>query len=154
MYRYIPVRTSVKFSYCLIRCCTGTYWYVPVCTILPNPVQVYRIPDDTMIQGISMDIIVPWICRSATVTECIYTVYPWIIYHVYRPCIYLVYPWIHMVYHLTYIHGIYVVYPSPWIFLAFYNQISRPPGQCCWSHSMRTRVWVIKSVLFHAPRWK
>ncbi len=61
-----------------------------------------------------------------------------------------------MVYHLTYIlvHGIYVVYPSPWIFLAFYNQISRPPGPCCWSHSMRTRVWVIKNVLFHAPPWQ
>ena len=29
-----------------------------------------------------------------------------------------------MAYHSTYIHGIYVVYP--WIFLAFYNQISRP----------------------------
>jgi hypothetical protein len=46
MYWYIPVRTTVKFSYCLIQCCTGTYWYVPVCTILPNPVQAYRIPDD------------------------------------------------------------------------------------------------------------
>ena len=46
MYRYIPVHTTVKFSYCLIPCCTGTYWYVPVCTILPYPVQVgSRIPD-------------------------------------------------------------------------------------------------------------
>jgi hypothetical protein len=27
-------------------------------------------------------------------------------------------------------------------------------GPCCWSHSMRTRVWVIKSVLFHAPPWQ
>jgi hypothetical protein len=27
-------------------------------------------------------------------------------------------------------------------------------GQCCWSHSMRTRVWVIKSVLFHALPWQ
>jgi hypothetical protein len=25
---------------------------------------------------------------------------------------------------------------------------------CCWSHSMRTRVWVIKSFLFHAPPWQ
>ncbi len=27
-------------------------------------------------------------------------------------------------------------------------------GPCCWSHSMRTRVWVTKSVLFHAPPWQ
>ncbi len=27
-------------------------------------------------------------------------------------------------------------------------------GPCCWSHSMRTRVWVIDSVLFHAPPWQ
>ncbi len=27
-------------------------------------------------------------------------------------------------------------------------------GPHCWSHSMRTRVWVIKSVLFHAPPWQ
>ncbi len=29
-------------------------------------------------------------------------------------------------------------------------------GPCCcqWSHSMRTRVWVIKNVLFHAPPWQ
>ncbi len=27
-------------------------------------------------------------------------------------------------------------------------------GPCFWSHSMRTRVWVIKSVLFHAPPWR
>ncbi len=25
---------------------------------------------------------------------------------------------------------------------------------CCWSHSMSTRVWVIKSVLFHVPQWQ
>ncbi len=27
---------------------------------------------------------------------------------------------------------------------------------CCWSHSMHTlaRVWVIKSILFHAPPWQ
>ncbi len=25
---------------------TGTYWYIPVHTILPDPVQVYRIPDE------------------------------------------------------------------------------------------------------------
>jgi hypothetical protein len=45
MYQYIPVRMTVRFSYCLIPYCTCTYWYVPVCTNLPNPVQVYRIPD-------------------------------------------------------------------------------------------------------------
>jgi hypothetical protein len=27
-------------------------------------------------------------------------------------------------------------------------------GLCCWSHPMRTCVWVIKSVLFHAPPWQ
>ncbi len=27
-------------------------------------------------------------------------------------------------------------------------------GQCCWSHSMRTRVWVIKSALFRVPPWQ
>ncbi len=27
-------------------------------------------------------------------------------------------------------------------------------GPCCWFHSMGTRVWVIKSVLFHAPPWQ
>ncbi len=27
-------------------------------------------------------------------------------------------------------------------------------GQCCWSHSMRTRVLVIKIELFHAPPWQ
>ena len=27
-------------------------------------------------------------------------------------------------------------------------------GPCCWPHSLRTRVWVIKSVLFHAPPWQ
>jgi hypothetical protein len=25
---------------------------------------------------------------------------------------------------------------------------------CCWSYSMTTRLWVIKSVLFHAPPWQ
>jgi hypothetical protein len=48
----------VRFSYCLIPCCTGTYWYVPVCTDLPNPVQVYRtrIPDDHIVPDIGFNI--------------------------------------------------------------------------------------------------
>ena len=27
-------------------------------------------------------------------------------------------------------------------------------GPCCWSQSIRTRLWVIKSVLLHAPPWQ
>ncbi len=27
-------------------------------------------------------------------------------------------------------------------------------GPCCWSNSMRTRVWVIKSVSLHLPPWQ
>jgi hypothetical protein len=27
-------------------------------------------------------------------------------------------------------------------------------SQYCWSHSMPTRVWVIKSTLFHTPLWQ
>ncbi len=34
---------TVLYWYVLV--CTGTYWYVLVRTILPNPVQGYRIPD-------------------------------------------------------------------------------------------------------------
>ncbi len=58
----------------------------------------------------------------------------------------MVYQLISIVYHLMYIHGIYVVYP--WIFLAI-PTLLKPDfaaGLCCWSHSMRTREWVIKSV--------
>ncbi len=29
-----------------------------------------------------------------------------------------------------------------------------PACLCCCSHSMRTQVWVIKSVLFHVPPWQ
>ena len=46
MYRYILLRTNMEFLYCPVPSRTGTYWYVPVRTILPNPVQGYRIPDD------------------------------------------------------------------------------------------------------------
>ena len=45
MYRYILLRTNMEFLYCPVPSRTGTYWYVPVHTILPNPVQGYRIPD-------------------------------------------------------------------------------------------------------------
>ena len=51
MYRYILLRTNMEFLYCPVPSRTGTYWYVPVRTILPNPVQGYRIPDDTHIYG-------------------------------------------------------------------------------------------------------
>ena len=47
MYRYILLRTNMEFLYCPVPSRTGTYWYVPVRTILPNPVQGYRIPDAT-----------------------------------------------------------------------------------------------------------
>ncbi len=66
MYQYIQARTTVKFSYCLVPCCTGTCWYVPVCTDLPNPVQVYRIPDDYI--HYILDHLdsghLPWRCRT------------------------------------------------------------------------------------------
>jgi hypothetical protein len=80
-------------------------------------------------------------------------VYPRIC-HVYPHSIYMVYPWIYMVYHSMYIHGMYVVYP--WIFLNIPSFLKPDfaAGQCCWSHLMRTRVWVIKSVLFRAPPWQ
>jgi hypothetical protein len=46
MYLYV-LRLS-KFQeilYWYVPVCTGMYWCVPVHTILPDPVQVYRIPD-------------------------------------------------------------------------------------------------------------
>ncbi len=53
-----------------------------------------------------------------------------------------------------YIHGIYTAYL--WIFLDIPSFLNFAGGACCWSHwhSMRTRVWVIKSNLFHAPPWQ
>ncbi len=45
MYWYIPVCTNWEFLYWPVPSCTGTYWYIPVRTIFPNPVQGYRIPD-------------------------------------------------------------------------------------------------------------
>ena len=49
MYRYILLRTNMEFLYCPVPSRTGTYWYVPVRTILPNPVQGYRIPDENVV---------------------------------------------------------------------------------------------------------
>jgi hypothetical protein len=46
MYWYIPVCTNLEFLYWPVLSCTGTYWYIPVRTISPNPVQGYRIPDE------------------------------------------------------------------------------------------------------------
>ena len=51
MYRYILLRTNMEFLYCPVPSRTGTYWYVPVRTILPNPVQGYRIPDDDIVDN-------------------------------------------------------------------------------------------------------
>jgi hypothetical protein len=71
--------------------------------------------------------------------------------------------YIHPVY-IWYIHGypwyilcrIYMVYL--WISLDIPSFLTRKTdfsaGPCCWSHSMRTRLWVIKSVSYHAPPWQ
>jgi hypothetical protein len=72
----------------------------------------------------------------------------------YRPSIYMVYAWKYMVYHLMYMHGIYVVYRGISIDIPNFLKPDFAAGACCWSHSMRTRVWVIKSVLFHAQPWQ
>jgi len=45
MYLYVLVRTFQGILYWHVPVCTGMYRYVPVHTILPDPVQVYRIPD-------------------------------------------------------------------------------------------------------------
>ncbi len=57
------------------------------------------------------------------------------------------------------IHGIsFDVYP--WYIRGISMDIPRflnpdfSAGPCCGSHSMRTQVWVIKSVSFHAPPWQ
>ncbi len=72
----------------------------------------------------------------------------------YQPSIYMVYPWIYMVYHLMYMHGIHVVYRGISIGISSFLKPDFAAGPCCWSHSMSTRVWGIKSVLFHAPPWQ
>jgi hypothetical protein len=47
MYLYVLVRTfqEILYWYVSVSVCTGMYRYVPVHTLLPDPVQVYRIPD-------------------------------------------------------------------------------------------------------------
>ncbi len=93
------------------------------------------------IHGISLDI------------PCISTKYIHGI-HGYPQSIYMVYPWIYMVHHWMYIYGIYVVYCGISMDIPSLLNPDFAAGQCCWSHSLRTRVWVIKSVLFHAPPWQ
>ena len=46
IYLYVLVRTFQGILYWNVPVCTCMYRYVPVHTILPDPVQVYRIPDD------------------------------------------------------------------------------------------------------------
>ncbi len=48
IYLYVLVRTiqGILYWHVLARVCTSMYLYVPVHMILPDPVQVYRIPDD------------------------------------------------------------------------------------------------------------
>ncbi len=55
---------------------------------------------------------------------------------------------------MMYIHGIYVVYPGIFLDIPSFLKPDFSTSQCCWSHSMRTRVWMIKNVLFHAPPWQ
>ncbi len=45
MYWYIPSCTNVEISYWPVPCCTNIFWYELACTILPDPVQGYRILD-------------------------------------------------------------------------------------------------------------
>jgi hypothetical protein len=97
-------------------------------------------------------IVYTWIYHASVYPLASDWIYPWILYHVtvYPPSIYMVYPWI-LVYHLMYIHGIYVVYRGISMNNPSFLKPDFAASPCCWSHSMRTRVWVIKSVLFHAP---
>ena len=99
----------------------------------------------------------------------IYMVYPRI-YHVYTwQWIYHVYPRIYMVYTLRIcpvyawympdisFHGnTWYILGYPWISLdipVFLNP-DFSAGPCCWSHAIRTRLWVINSVLLHGPPWQ
>ena len=89
-------------------------------------------------------------------------VYPWQwIYHVY-PRIYMVYTQRICLVYAWYIHGIsfdgytWYILGYPWISLdipVFLNP-DFSAGPCCWSHAMRTRLWVINSVLLHTPLWQ
>jgi hypothetical protein len=47
-YWYVLSHAHVEFWYCHVQSCTSMYWYIPVHTNLPDPVQVYRIPDDQL----------------------------------------------------------------------------------------------------------
>ncbi len=53
-----------------------------------------------------------------------------------------------------YIHGIYMVYHGISMDIPSFLKPDFAAGPCCWSNSMRTRVWVIKSVSFHSPPWQ
>ncbi len=50
-----------------------------------------------------------------------------------------------MVYRWMYIHGIYMVYHGISMDIPSSLKPDLAAGQCCWSYSMRTRVWVIIS---------
>ena len=45
-----------------------------------------------------------------------------------------------MIYHMMYIHGIYVVYRGISMDVHSFLKTDFAVGPCCWSHSMRTRV--------------
>jgi hypothetical protein len=93
------------------------------------------------------------------VSSSICMVYVWYIHGISLdiPCISssisMVYPWIYMVYHWMYIHGIYVVHRGISMDIPRFLKPVLAAGQC-WSHSMRTRVWVNQECLFHAPPWQ
>ncbi len=56
---YVLVRTQAfqGILYWHVPVCAGMYWYVPVHTFLPDPVQVYRIPDGADYLGLGPG---PW----------------------------------------------------------------------------------------------
>ncbi len=122
--------------------CLVYAWYIPcicrsqwsTCYIRGISLDIPCLSIRLDIHGISLnihDISTKYIHGISMVIHCIsFDVYTWL-----RHGIYVVY------------RGISKVYPS---FLKPYFAA----GPCCWSHSMRTRVWVIKSVLFHVPPWQ
>ncbi len=65
--RYVLPYTNEEFSNCHVLSCIGMYWYIMVHTILPDPVQGYRIPNDLFIWSISyhpLSTWSPWCCAS------------------------------------------------------------------------------------------
>jgi hypothetical protein len=109
----------------------------PYFRYMPGICLVYTIYVDVLhIHGIYK--VYPWVCHVYP-SDWIYMVYPWI-YHVYPPGIYMVYPLIYMVYHLMYTHGIFVVYHGISMDIPSFLKPDFAACQCCWSHSMRTRV--------------